>query len=124
MRPGYTLVRRIVVGALRERLERARRELAGCGMAEHPGGRVVYPYPAGLIEETYRWLNSYRAHFEKANSHRLVCAVNERHPWLKKYFRWEGKKARWDPAVCKGATGFAEQRRWFRKRLPDHVLMV
>ena len=82
VRPYYLLVRRRVVGALRERLEHVEETLRGLGLAEYAGGRIVYPWPSSLLNALRHWLNAYLSHFAKASSHHLVRGLWDRYTWL------------------------------------------
>ncbi len=77
VRPDYLLVRRRVVGALRERLLQAEEMLCRAGMGEHENGRVVFPWPWKLLEKIHQWLNSYLAHFGRGLSYRLTLRLRE-----------------------------------------------
>lgn len=89
IRTDYRLVRRRVVGNLKHRLAEAERRLRQAGLGEHDG-RLVLPWPAGLLEQVRQWLNAYLAHFAKAETWRLVEGIRARHAWLEAYFVWFG----------------------------------
>lgn len=89
IRTDYRLVRRRVVGNLTQRLAEAERRLRLAGLGERDG-RLVLPWPAGLLEQVRHWLNAYLAHFAKAETWRLVAAIRARHAWLEAYFDWSG----------------------------------
>jgi RNA-directed DNA polymerase len=149
VRPEYLLVRRRVIGNLREKLQRAEQTLYNSGMKTYEKGRTVYPYPWPLLTRIYQWLNAYLSHFNKASTHRLVQALRKRFNWLDEYFCWcekikiplrkgktekalrkEKKIKRWISKVVyrypipRYAQRFAQQTMWFRVRLPGHVLMI
>lgn len=124
VRPDYLLVRRRVVGALRERLEYAGQKLREAGMRLHGNGRVVYPWPWALLEEVRQWLNSYLAHLQRASSSGLTQSLWKRFFWLREYFRRSGGKVQLRLSLPRTALTFREQKRWFQELLPGHVLMV
>ncbi len=124
VRPDYLLVRRRVVGALRERLERAERELARLGMVTPATGRAVFPWPWPLLERVRDSLGSYLAHFDRASSHRLLVSLRLRFSWLDEYFVWKATGVDFRCPVPRLALRFARQVSWFNERLPGHVLVV
>lgn len=124
LRPDYLLVRRRVVGALRERLQGAERELVRLGMVRPACGRAVFPWPWPLLEQVRQWLGSYLAHFERASSHRLLVSLRLRFSWLDEYFVWKDTGVDFRCPVPRLALRFARQTSWFLERLPGHVLMV
>jgi len=124
VRPDHVLVRRRVVGALRERLQRAERELVRLGMVRPEAGRAVFPWPWPLLEQVRQWLGSYLAHFERASSHRLLAGLRRRFSWLDEYFVWDETSVAFRCPVPHLALRFAQQMSWFLDRLPGHVLMV
>lgn len=124
VRPDYLLVRRRVVGALRERLLHAEEMLCRAGMRAHENGRAVFPWPWRLLEKIHQWLNSYLAHFGKGSSYRLILELRERFDWLDEYFRWAGRKVVFRRPSPRGALRFSQQKMWFINRLPGHVIMV
>jgi len=107
-----------------QRLVRAEEALVARGMGMRCGGRAVYPWPWTLLDEVRQWLTSYLAHVDRASSVRLVEGLRRRFPWLDEYFDWRSGrvKARFPPP--RHALSLAEQRAWFERQLPDHVLVV
>ena len=124
VRPDYLLVRRRVVGALRDRLKRAEQSLAGVGMALDAHGRSLFPWHRRAVDETLQWLNSYLAHMKRASSHRLVKTLRDRFWWLEAYFVWDGSKVSLRYPIPRFTLRSWQQRRWFRDRFPGHVLMI
>jgi len=124
VRPDYLLVRRRVIGALRERLKAAEAALIGTGMAEHLDGHSVFPWPQALIGEVLQWLNSYLGHIKKASGHRLMESIRRRFWWLDEYFVREGNKATLRCPIPRFTLRFSQQKRWFQKHLPGHVLLI
>jgi len=124
VRPDYLLVRRRVVGALRERLEQAEHALCGLGMAEHDNGRVAFPWAWGLLGKICQWLNSYLGHFGKASSYRLIRRLRGRFVWLDEYFRWQEGKVIFRCPVPRHALRLSQQKMWFVNRLPGHIIML
>lgn len=124
VRPDYLLVRRRVVGALRERLARTEQAFIGLRMGGYRNGREVFPWHWPLIEKVRQWLNSYLGHIKKASSYRLIISLRNRFAWLDEYFLWaEGKMVLRYP-IPRFTLRFSQQKRWFREHLPGHVLMI
>lgn len=117
-------MRRRVVGALRERLQRAERELDRLGMVRPAAGRAVFPWPWPLLEQLRQWLGSYLAHLDRGSSHRLLRGLRRRFDWLDEYFVWKETSVRFRCPVPRCALRFERQKSWFLDRLPGHVLMV
>jgi hypothetical protein len=124
VRPGYLLVRNRVVSALRSRLIETEAELTALGMAEHADGHSVFVWPAGLIEQTRAWLNSYLGHLRQAACFRLVRALRERFAWLDEFFVWTGACVSLRCPVCAAAMTLREQEAHFARRFPDHVMVL
>lgn len=124
VRPDYVLVRRRVVGSLRERLAGMEQALRRLGMADHPGGRRVFVWPWDLIEQARQWLASYLAHLERAACHRLTAALWARFGWLNEYFRrTAGKPAPRCPRP-RDVLWFGQQQAHFAACLPGHVIVL
>ena len=124
IRPDYLLVRRRVVGALRERLWSAERELGRLGMVRPADGRAVFPWSWPLLEQLRQWLGSYLAHLDRASSYRLLGRLRRRFAWLDEYFVWKETSVEFRCPVPRRALRFEQQKSWFLDRLPGHVLMV
>jgi len=124
IRPDYLLVRRRVVGSLRERLRWAETEFHRLGMIREGTGRSVFPWPGPLLERVAQWLGSYIAHLSRASSYRLLHDLRRRYAWLDEYFDWEESGERFRRPVPRCAVRYGQQVAWFRDRLPGHVLMV
>ena len=121
VRPGYLLVRRRVVGSLRERLERAESELVRRGLKTPTaaGARGVYPWHWPLLTEVQQWLGSYLAHLERASTRRLVAAIRRRFLWLDEYFVWRETSVMFRCPIPRLARSGARQLAWFADRLPQ-----
>jgi len=124
VRPGYLLVRRRVVGALRERLKQTEETLLKMGMKTEDKGRTVFPWKHEIIEEMNQWLNSYLSHFTKASSLRLILSLRNRFVWLDEYFVWQENRIALRCPVPRHALRYSQQILWFRIHLPGHVLVI
>ena len=71
IRPHYLLVRRRVIGNLRERLFHVERHYRS-------KGRLT----ATEYVKMFRWFHSYRSHFSKASTRQLLVAIQRRWGWL------------------------------------------
>ena len=124
VRSDYMLVRRRVIGALRERLKTAEATLIGSGMTEYLDGHTVFPWPQALIGDVLQWLNSYLGHIKKASGHRLMESIWHRFWWLDEYFVRKGGKVALRCPIPRFTLRYSQQRRWFQKHLPGHVLLI
>lgn len=119
VRRDYLLVRRRVVGHLRERLQRYERQL----VLEGPGYRRFRFDPAKL-DEMQAVLASYLGHFKLAASYRLRQRMWRRFSFLGEFMDMaagSGKLTRKD--VCPaGVRGVVRQYQHFRRRFPGDVL--
>ncbi len=122
VRPHYRLVRRRVVGHLRDRLARHRRRI--CRSAS------LWELPPGRVDALQATLASYFGHFRHAQAARLRAAVFRSAPWLAPLLRVTGGGRRGPPARLRRLDrpakpeSLAMQVRWFRARLPQHLLIV
>lgn len=80
VRSDYLLVRRRVVGALRERLKQTEQAIFRTGM------KTVFLWKHEIIEEMRQYLSSYLGHFSHASSRRLILSLRKRFIWLDEYF--------------------------------------
>ncbi len=124
VRPDYLLVRRRVIGALHERLQRTENTLQQLGMQHHNDGRSVFPWPWELLELLRQWLNAYLAHSAKASSQRLTNDLRQRFLWLEEYFDWQKHRVVFRCPTPHRETRFSAQLGWFKTRLPDHILLI
>lgn len=124
VRPDYLLVRRRVVGALRERLQEAEQTLRRLGMAEYADGHTVFPWHWPLLEKVRQWLSSYLGHFGKASCHRLIQEIRDRFAWLNEYVLWQGGKIFFRCPIPRYTLRYAQQKLWFRGHLPGCVLLI
>ena len=125
-RPDYLLVRRRVVSALRERLDRTEQTLLRLGLTEQADGRTIFPWSWPLLEQLRQWLSSYLAHFYfgRASSYRLIQGLRTRYAWLDEYVVWQGSTVAFRCPVPRQALRLAQQQAWFASHLPGHVLLI
>ena len=119
VRRDYLLVRRRVVGHLRERLQRYERQL----VLEGPG-YTRYTFDAALLDELNAVLASYLGHFKLADSYVLRQHVWQDFSFLGAYFDLDlasGALRRKDKPPS-GLRGVARQYRWFRHCFLGDVL--
>ncbi len=119
VRPEYRLVRRRVVGQLRERLETHRRALQCAEGLWHLRPEVVAALQASLA--------SYLGHCRHAQSAGLLHSLFVRHHWLSYILQPVGRNGiitlrRTDRPL--GVTSLASQWRYFRRRYPEHLLLL
>lgn len=82
VRPFHLLVRRRVVGHLREQLALAERALVVT-----TGAVTTYRFDADALRALQSRLASYLGHFRPAACRRLVARIWQDHPWLDAFFR-------------------------------------
>ena len=124
VRSNYLLVRRRVVGAIYERLNKVEHALVCQGMGLKSFGRMVFPWDWYLINQVQQWLTSYQGHLRHASSERLWNDLIHRFQWLDEYFVWEDRIPRSRYPSPRYVRRFSQQKRWFIDLLPDHVLMI
>ena len=124
VRADYLLVRRRVVGALRDRLDRAEHELRRRGMTDDPNSRRVFPWHWPLIEQIRQWLASYLGHLRHASAHGLIQRLRTRFDWLDEYLVWEQGKIVLRCPIPRHAIRYRQQVVWFKGHLPGHILMI
>lgn len=83
VRPHYCLVRRRVVGNLREKLN----QFNSNGELSRPYSPYNTAITIETIELLYATLASYLGHFSHASSYRLIRSLWQEYPWLNRYFR-------------------------------------
>jgi hypothetical protein len=88
VRPGYVLVRRRVAERFRNKLKEYERLL----LHEHSGW-ITFQYPRELCKKLLACINSYMAHFAKADGHRLMERIIHEFTFLQYYIRFIKNKA-------------------------------
>lgn len=119
VRPGYRLVRRRVIGHLRERLNRFEAEL----LRQGPTGTQLdlRKEPRERLRAT---LASYLGHCQHAASFRLRQALWRRYPWLGALFALSDSgvlRPRWAPA---SVTSLRSQWRYFARTAPEALVLM
>ena len=117
--PTHRLVRRRVVGNLRAALSKIEKETFGRGR----DGVVVVRSGARTHDQLVAVMNSYLAHFKRANAHRLTKSLWRRYRWLGHLVgRTGGRLVRRDrPRRARG--GLRRQHAWFERRVAGGVLL-
>jgi len=121
VRPFHLLVRRRVVGHLREALGRSQRVLVG----QHAQA-TEYRFDAQALDALQASLASYLGHLRRASCHRLVAAICAANPWLAAFIvldRQTLKLRRRDKAPLAARTVQAQYRHWQQEFAGDVVLM-
>ncbi|MBT6651893.1 MAG: reverse transcriptase [Gammaproteobacteria bacterium] len=121
VRPDYRLVRRRVVGHLRERLQHLQQQLI-----ERTKKGTTLRLKQAHRQQLHAMLASYLAHIRHASSHNLLQTLWREFSWLDHVFqRPESATAtllpRWKP---ERVSSFASQQRWFKQRLPGYHLLI
>ncbi len=121
VRPFHLLVRRRVVGHLREQLARARREL----VATAPNV-TAFRFDADALRALRARLASYLGHFRPASCRKLVAAIRDENPWLSQYFRLDLGKLSVQPRFVPPPTVrsvLGQYRHWCTEFPGDEVLI-
>ena len=136
VRSDYCLVRRRVVGNLREKLKRYEQrmvrgnDLRQCSIDVPPSPpNIASPgftlnLPSADREALRATLASYWGHFRHANSHRLIAALRKRHAWLDPWLEVTPDGhilPRWEPPSVSSLRG---QWRWFQHRFPKALVII
>ena len=114
VRPHYRLVRRRVVGSLRQRLDAFERAaVSAAGLRLQPAAR----------ERLRAVLASYLGHFAHADAHRLVQRLFVERPWLGVLFDRVGDqlRPRWQPP---SVTSLRSQVVYFRRAFQPALILV
>jgi hypothetical protein len=121
VRPFHLLVRRRVVGHLREALRRSERALVG-----RHAQATEYRFDAPVLDALQASVASYLGHLRRAACRRLVAAVCDANSWLEGFIaldRQTLKLRRRDTAPLAARTVLAQYRHWQREFADDVVLM-
>ncbi|MCI5218763.1 MAG: hypothetical protein D3914_06120, partial [Candidatus Electrothrix sp. LOE2] len=118
VRPDYLLVRRRVVGNLRERLIRFERRWIDSEKGKVDSGELTIRLLPEPREQLRSVLASYLGHFQHACHYRLVQRIFTRFPWLSCLFALHGNRLLplWQPAQV---SGYKSQQRFFRRTFPN-----
>ena len=119
VRADYLLVRRRVVGNLRERLRTFEAELV-----LQRRGYVRYRFDPAILDQLAASLASYLGHFQKGNTYRLCVALWRQHPFLAQYFEFDADLMRLTRTdrTPPGLRRTLQQYRYFRWRFQGDVL--
>ena len=119
VRPHYRLVRRRVVGNLREKLTRYEQKLLTG--TRRDGVKLVLQQD--LHTHLQALLASYFGHFRHANSHHLITSIFHRYPWLLLLFDYSNGHLNplWQPCQV---SSYRSQIRYFRRRFPTAELIL
>lgn len=121
VRPFHLLVRRRVVGHLREALARSEQVL----VAQHAQA-TEHRFDAQALDALQASLASYLGHLRRASCRRLVASICEANPWLQGFIELDRqtlKLRRRDSASLSARTVQAQYRHW-RKEFPSDVVLM
>ena len=121
VRPFHLLMRRRVVGHLREALARSHRALVG----QHAQA-TVYCFDLQALDALQASLASDLGHLRRASCRRLVAAIWEANPWLPCFIELDRqtlKLRRRDNAPLAVRTVLAQYRHWQQEFADDVVLI-
>ena len=121
VRPFHLLVRRRVIGHLREALARSERELV-----HRHAVATEYRFDAEALNALQASLASYLGHLRRAACRRLVMAIWAAHPWLANFIELDLNTLRLrrrDRPPAQARTVLQQYRHWFEAFRDDVVLM-
>ncbi len=121
VRPFHLLVRRRVVGHLREKLVRAKRALV-----QERDGLTTWRFDRAALDALQAMLASYLGHFRWAASRRLLAGLWREHAWLRQFFsldRAHLKLTRRDRPPADARSALAQYAHWWREFPGDEVWM-
>jgi len=121
VRPHYCLVRRRVVGNLREKLDALFRRMV---YVDEKRATLTVRLTVPDREALLATLASYFGHFRHANAYRLTHSLWQRYPWLRKIVTMapSGRlRPLWQPTMV---TSLRSQWRWFREQAPGEVVLM
>lgn len=110
VKPRYRLVRRRIVGNLRDRLDKIAQQL----LRYRKTGEQVLNLSAANRQQLQSTLASYLGHFRHAHSRSLISALFRWYPWLSLLYVQRDMQLlpRWEPPA---ATRYQMQQSWFRR---------
>lgn len=121
VRPFYLLVRRRVVGHLREALAQSQRALVHA----HENG-TEYRFEAHAVDLLQARLASYLGHFRRASHQKLFHSIWQQHAWLRTYLirsRQTLSMQRRDAPALGAKTVLAQYRHW-RQQFPHDLVLI
>lgn len=121
VRPTHLLVRRRVVGHLRETLRRHQ----GILVAAHPQA-TAYRFDGPTLNSLQASLASYLGHFRRAACGRLVASIWAEHPWLNTFMALDQRALRLrrhDAAPAVATSVLVQYRRWCEE-FPGDVVLI
>jgi len=121
VRPFHLLVRRRVVGHLREKLRGFEHALV-----QESSGVQTFRFDAAPLQQLQACLASYLGHFKPAACHRLVASVWRANPWLRQFFQLDAGALKLRARVkapTEPRTVLAQYRHW-RLEFPDDEVWI
>lgn len=121
VRPFHLLVRRRVVGHLREALQQSQ-----CVLVHQHDACTEYRFEPETLDLLQARLASYLGHLRRAACHRLVASIWAAHPWLKTFVvldRTTLRLRRRDQPPTAAKTVLAQYRHW-REAFPDDLVLI
>ena len=119
IRPHYKLVRRRVVGNLKEKLRRFESQLM-----EKTDDVVTYFFHIDILNQCQAVINSYFGHFTHAKTRKLVFKLWRQYPFLQIYFRLIDNKVIPHYHPLQKLSRLREQIRWLERRYPNYYCFI
>lgn len=117
--PGRRLVRRRVIGNLREKLRQVERQL----VARLPT-YTAYRFDEPTLNKCLAMLNSYLGHFQHAQTRGCVVRLWREFPFLRHYFKLTPRKVTLLTKPLRRMRRLQQQVRWLRWRFAGHLCLV
>jgi len=120
VREKYLLVRKRVIGNLKEKLAYYRKALV-----TEEDGIDYYHFDDEILDKLYSSLQSYFGHFKQASSFNLRCAIWSKNPFLYCYFTYDAEKQRLNKRYCLPASikRVRSQYLFFKNMYPECVVL-
>ncbi len=119
VRPHYKLVRRRVVGNLKQKLERIESQLV-----KAQGDLVIYHFARELLRECQAMMNSYLSHFSHAKSKKLIWKIRQQFLFLNNYFILVGNKLILADKSLSELKRLRQQIKWVNKKYQDYYCLI
>ncbi|MDZ7319997.1 MAG: reverse transcriptase/maturase family protein [candidate division KSB1 bacterium] len=119
VRHDYMLVRRRVIGNLKARLRRARRQLV-CYSSQY----TAFRFHQETLAQILATVNSYLGHFKHAQSRRIVKKIWQKYSFIRRFFKLSSHKlTRLDQPLRRLRT-LRQQVQWVHHQFKDHLCLI
>lgn len=119
VRPGYMLVRRRVLGNLKEKLRQARPQLVAATPGYH-----AYRFHEETVEACRATLNSCLGHFQHAQSRRCLGRLWQKFAWLERFFVVSSRKVVRRDEPLRRKSMLRTQVLWLKRAFKGRLILV